>query len=70
MKGKPGFDKFMEAIEFEYPELFKEITGREPRPNPDKGTFTHTNKHTHTQTHTHTHLHTHTRLHTQIQTYL
>lgn len=36
MKGKPGFDKFMEAIEFEYPELFKEITGREPHPNPDK----------------------------------
>jgi len=35
-KGQTGFAAFLEVVEYEYPELFTEITGKDPR-TPPKG---------------------------------
>ena len=33
-KGKTGFKAFMEVIEYDYPELFHSMTGKEPQEAP------------------------------------
>lgn len=43
-KGRDGFEKFMEAIEYEYPDVFQETTGIAPRRN-DRNTKTDNQRH-------------------------